>query len=245
LVGVKAGDSITVQLTFPVDYGAKDLAGKAASFAVAVKEVRVPQTVAVDDELAKRMGLENLAALRKAVSDQIARDYTDVSRARLKRALLDKLAEQHSFVVPQGMIDAEIGAILQQFRDLKEKGGLDPDEKEKTEDQVREEYRPIAERRVRLGLLLGKVGEMNNITVNDNEVSRALSEQARRFPGRERQVIEFYQNNAQAMAGLKAPLYEDKVVAFILELAKVSERAVAREELLRDPDAETAAVAAG
>ncbi len=243
LVGVKAGDDLTVQVTFPEDYGAKDLAGKAASFAVAVKEVRVPQTVAVDDELAKRMGLENLAALRKAVSEQISRDYIDVSRARLKRSLLDKLAEQHNFVVPQGMIDAEIGAIVQQFRDLREKGGLDPDEKEKTEDQVRDEYRPIAERRVRLGLLLGKVGEMNNITVNDNEVSRALSEQSRRFPGRERQVVEFYQNNAQAMASLKAPLYEDKVVDFILELAKLSDRSVAREELMRDPDAEPAAAA--
>ena len=238
LVGAKAGDKKNVDVTFPDDYPAADLAAKKAVFAVDVKEVRVAKPAPVDDELAKRMGLEDLAALKEAVKGQIAQEYADISRDRLKRGLLDNLSETTEFGVPEGMVEQELEAILEQFRSLGERNELEEEDKDKSEDELREEYRPIAERRIRLGLLLGRVGETNNIIVNDDEVSRALTENARRYPGRERQVIEFHQSNPQAMAQLKAPLFEDKVVDFILELASVSERTVTRDELLQDPEQE-------
>ena len=238
LVGAKAGDKKNVDVTFPDDYPAADLASKSAVFAVEVKEVRVAKSAPIDDELATRMGLEDLAALKEAVKGQIAQEYAGMSRDRLKRGLLDALSEAHDFGVPEGMIDQELEAILEQFRSLGERNELEEEDKDKSEDELREEYRPIAERRIRLGLLLGRVGETNNIIVNDDEVSRALTENARRFPGRERQVIEFYQSNPQAMAQLKAPLFEDKVVDFILELASVSERTVTRDELMQEPEQE-------
>ncbi len=240
LVGTKAGDKKNVDITFPEDYSAADLASKAAVFAVEVKEVRVAKSAPIDDELAKRMGLEDLAALKDAVKGQIAKEYADIARDRLKRGLLDSLSEAQNFGVPEGMVDQELEAILEQFRSLGERNELEEEDKDKSEEELREEYRPIAERRIRLGLLLGRVGETNNIIVNDDEVSRALTENARRYPGRERQVIEFYQSNPQAMAQLKAPLFEDKVVDFILELASVSERSVTRDELMQDPEQEGA-----
>lgn len=235
LLGVRAGEQRDVEVAFPADYPAPDLAAKEASFAVQVKEVRVARPAAVDDELAKRMGMDDLAALRDALRGQITQEYADISRDRLKHSLLDSLSQRFDFAVPGGMVEQELESILEQFRRLGEDGGLDEADKDKSEDDLREEYRPIAERRIRLGLLLGRVGETNHIVVNDDEVNRALSERARRFPGRERNLMEFYRNNPQAMAQFKAPLYENKVVDFILELAKVTEREVTREELTRDP----------
>ena len=240
LVGTKAGDKKDVSVTFPEDYPSADLASKAAVFAVEVKEVRVAKPAPIDNELATRMGMEDLSALKEAVKGQIAQEYADISRDRLKRSLLDTLSDGYEFGVPEGMVDQELESILEQFRSLGERNELEEEDKDKSEDELREEYRPIAERRIRLGLLLGRVGETNNIIVNDDEVSRALTDNARRFPGRERQVIEFYQSNPQAMAQLKAPLFEDKVVDFILELAKVSERSVTRDELMQDPEQATA-----
>ena len=238
LVGVKSGDKTDGGVTFPDDYPAADLASKAAVFAVEIKEVRVAKPATIDDELAKRMGMEDLSALKDAVRGQISQEYAEITRDRLKRSLLDELSKQFDFGVPEGMVEQELKAILEQFRNLGESNELEDEDKDKSEEELREEYLPIAERRIRLGLLLGRVGETNNIIISDDEVSRALTENARRFPGRERQVIEFYQSNPQAMAQLKAPLYEDKVVDFILELAKVNEREVTRDELMRDPEAE-------
>ena len=236
LVGVKSGDKTDVEVTFPEDYPASDLASKAAIFAVEVKEVRVAKPATIDDELAKQMGMEDLGALKEAVKGQISQEYGEITRDQLKRGLLDELSKQFDFGVPEGMVEQELGSILEQFRNLGENNELEDEDKGKSEEELREEYLPIAERRIRLGLLLGRVGETNNIIISDDEVSRALTENARRFPGRERQVIEYYQSNPQAMAQLKAPLYEDKVVDFILELAKVNEREVTRDELMRDPE---------
>ncbi|HYM30779.1 MAG TPA: trigger factor [Candidatus Cybelea sp.] len=235
LIGAKAGEARQVKVTFPADYGAKELAGKDAVFDVSVKEVREANKVALDDELAKRLGLENFAALQDAVRKQIQQEHAGYTRARLKRNLLDALAERYDFDVPAGMVDIEFEQI---WRQLQQDAGEQGIEKAsgKSEDESRAEYRKIAERRVRLGLLLAEVGRLNNIEVQPDEVTRAMVEQARRFPGQERKVVEYFQNSPEAMAQLRAPLFEDKVVDFIVELAKVTERKVALDELMRDPD---------
>lgn len=241
LVGAKAGETRTVNVTFPADYGAADLAGKSASFAVTINEVRAVEPQPIDDTLAQAVGMEKLDELRQAVSQQIERDYADLARQRLKRKLLDGLAERHHFPVPQGMIDIEFEAIWRQFEQerqrQKEAGAPEPDEPV-NEDEVKAEYRAIAERRVRLGLLLAEVGRTNNITVSQEELNRALAERARRFPGQERKVIEFYREHPQAIDQVRAPIFEDKVIDFILEIAKVEERAVPVSDLLEEDEEE-------
>lgn len=237
LIGAGAGERRDVNVTFPSDYGNQDLAGKAAVFEVEVKEVRETQPVEIGDDLAKRMGLENLAALRDAVKRQLEQDYASVTRNRLKRSLLDALADGHSFPVPEGMVDMEFNQIWEQVKG--QPGGIEAETKSsgKSEDTLKEDYRKIAERRVRLGLLLSEVGQRSNIEVKPDEVTKAMIEQARRFPGQERQVMEFYQKNPEALARLRAPIYEDKVVDYILELAQLTERKVSRDELVQDPEA--------
>jgi len=246
LVGAKAGEKRTVQVKFPTEYQAANLAGKDASFDVAVKQVRRAKPVAIDDELAKTVGLEGLDKLKEAVSGQIGRERAQYSRSRLKRALLDQLAGQHSFAVPPGMVDMEFESIWAEVgRDLERRGQkLPPPEDNaatvgdtgKTQGALREEYRGIAERRVRLGLLLAEVGRRNNIQVSQDELQRAMMEQARQFPGSERKVFDFFQKNPNMAAQLRAPILEDKVVDFILERATVTERKVSVEELLKLPD---------
>lgn len=231
LVGAKAGEHRDVNVTFPEDYPGKEVAGKAAVFSVEVKELRQPVPVAVDDELAKSLGLESLEAMRSDVRRQIENDYAAVTRSRMKRQLLDKLADAHDFTVPQGLVDAEFESIWKQIEADREHGSLDPDDEGKSDDQLKSEYRAIAERRVKLGLLLSEVGRINNIQVANDEVSRAVMNEARRYPGQERQVVEYYQKSPQALAQIRAPLYEDKVVDFIVELAKVAERKVTPAEL--------------
>jgi trigger factor len=229
-------------VTFPEDYGHKPVAGKQASFEVEVKQVKAPLPTAVDDELAKKLGLENLEALRQTMRQQLERDYAGLSRARLKRALLDALAERHDFPVPPGLVETEFdniwGQVEQERERLKQAG--QPAEPEKPEEQEKADYRAIAERRVRLGLLLAEVGQRNNVTVTQDEVNRAMAEQARRFPGQERQVFEYFQKNPQAQASLRAPILEEKVCDFIIEMAEVSDRKASVEELLRDPDEDEA-----
>jgi len=237
LVGAKTGEHRDVSVTFPEDYGGKEVAGKAAVFSVEVKELREPVPAAVDDELAKSVGLENLEALRKDVRRQIENDYAGVTRSRLKRQLLDKLSDAHDFTVPAGLLDAEFDGIWQQVEADKAKGQLDADDEGKSDDQLKAEYRAIAERRVKLGLLLSEVGRINNIQIASEEISRAVMNEARRYPGQERQVIELYQKNPQALAQLRAPIYEDKVVDFIVELAKVSERSITPAELSAEMEA--------
>lgn len=236
LVGVKAGDAKEVRITFPADYGAEHLAGKEAVFAVTVKEVRQAKPAAIDDSLAKSFGVDDLAALKAAVRDDIENNYNAMARTRLKRELLDVLAERHAFELPPGMVDTEFEAIWKQFEERKERGELDEDEKGKDDDALKDEYRKIAERRVRLGLVLSEIGRRNDIEVGQDEISRAIVGEAQRYPGREREVMEFYQKNQQARESLRAPLYEDKVIDFILELVQTDEREVTIDELLAAPE---------
>jgi trigger factor len=243
LEGLKAGEQKRVDVTFPEDYPAKTVAGKAASFEVTVKEVRLPAASAVDEELAKNLGLENLDALRKSVREQIEKQYADVAKNRLKRALLDVLAEHHKFDVPVGMVDLEFDQIWRQIEETKKQGQLDPEDAAKSEDELKSDYRAIAERRVRLGLLLSEVGRRHNISVPTEEMNRAMIDEARRHPGQERQVLDFFKNTPGALAQLRAPLFESKVVDFILELAKPTEKPVSVEELMKDPDDEPSAKA--
>ena len=241
LVGAAAGEHRTVTVTFPADYGANDLAGKEASFAVDVKEVRAVLPQPIDESLAEAVGMENLQALRDAVRAQIERDYAGIARQRLKRQLLDKLAERHDFPVPQGMVDIEFDVIWKQFeaeRERAKKAGLPDGEDGKSDEEIKAEYRAIAERRVRLGLLLSEVGRSNNISVAQEEINRALSEEVRRFPGHEREVLEYYRNQPGALDNLRAPIFEDKVIDYILEMAQVTDRAIGVAELMAASAAE-------
>lgn len=241
LVGAKAGEARTVKVTFPAEYGIEELAGREAEFAVTVKEVRAFQPIVVDDELAKDLGLDSLDALKRTVREQIEREYNAVSRQRLKRTLLDHLAATNDFAVPPGMVDLEFESIWKQFEEARsEHREAVAEDAGKSDEQLKAEYRAIAERRVRLGLLLSEVGTKNAISVTQEELNRALGEEARRHRGREKEVVEFYRNNPEALANLRAPLFEDKIVDFILEMADVSERAVSVEELLHgdEDDAE-------
>lgn len=241
LVGVKKGDETIVKVTFPEEYSTSDLAGKDAEFSVTVKAVRVPKEVSIDDEFAKSLGLDDLEALRNSFREQIAAEHLSYSRARLKRDLLDQLADMHDFPVPEGLVTNEFDQIWQQFEQererLKAAGQFEEEEdSEKSDDELREEYQDIATRRIRLGLLLAHVGDENNIQVDQQEMSRIISAEASRYPGQEKMVSDFYQENPQALVQLRAPAYEDKVVDFVLEIAKVEPKSVSLEELLRDPD---------
>lgn len=226
LVGAKAGDTREVKVTFPADYVFTDVAGKDAVFSVTVKEVRSGPPASVDDALAKKVGLESVDALRKAGRERLERQHAQVSRSKLKRKLLDALAEKHSFEAPKNLLESEYDNILKQV--AQSGGGAEPTDAEK------EEYKGIAARRVRLGLLLSEIGRKNNIQVGEEEMRRALAAEASKYPGREREVIEFYQKNPDALISLRAPIYEDKVIDFILEMAKVTDRTVSAAELIRD-----------
>ncbi len=238
LAGSRAGDHMNVKVTFPGQHPNAELAGKEAVFDVTVREHREPEAVSVDDSLAKDLGAENLDALRRTVRERIQSEYAALGRGRLKRQLLDKLAAAHEFTLPAAMVDAEFEAIWRQIEADRKEGRLDPEDQGKSEEDLKAEYRGIAARRVKLGLLLSEVGRLNNIQVSNEEVGRAIMTEARRYPGQERKVAEFYQKTPQALAQLRAPLYEDKVVDFILELARISERTVSSEELMALPGAE-------
>ncbi|WP_316976678.1 trigger factor [Shumkonia mesophila] len=246
LVGAKAGDHVAVSVAFPKEYGAADLAGKDAVFDVDVKEVRSTKPATIDDDFAKKAGLENLDGLKKAIRDEHEREFKAISRLRLKRALLDALAEMYDFAVPDSLVEAELNSIWAQFEEQRKQ---DPDaaKKEygdKSDDDIKAEFRAIAERRIRLGLVLAEVGQTNKIQVTQDDINRAVVAEARRYPGQEQKVIEYYKKNPEAMDSLRAPLIEDRVVDFMLEMAKLTERKVTREELLRDPDEDEAGKAA-
>ncbi len=236
LVGKKADTDAEVNVTFPEGYGNEALAGKPAVFEVKVKEVRAPKAAAVDDELAKSVGLESLDALKTAIRDEIARELDGVSRMKLKRALLDALSAGHDFPVPPGMLDGEFEAIWKQVEADKEAGRQDAADAGKSEDELKAEYRTLAERRVRLGLLLAEVGRANEINVTQEDLNRGIMMEARRYPGQEHLVLQYYQKNQEALESLRAPLYEEKVVDFILELAKITDKEVSVEDLRKDPD---------
>jgi trigger factor len=232
LEGASAGEKREVKVTFPADYRAKNLAGKEAVFAVTVKELKQPAKATVDDAFAQKLGAKDLADLQAQVRKQIESDYGALSRIRLKRQLLDKLASNHDFPVPHGMVEAEFANIWKEIENHKKAGTLDEADKTKSDEELRAEYRKIAERRVRLGLLLAEVGRRNKIEVSREEIGRAMVREAQRFPGQERKVLDFYQKSPDALGQLRAPLYEDKVVDFILELAKVQDRTVSGKDLV-------------
>ena len=230
LIGATAGRHLDIDVTFPETYPAEELAGRSVVFEVDVKEVKRPEQPAIDDGLAVKMGVENLEELRKAVSDQIRSDYDRVSRERVKRQLLDALAERCDFEIPRGLVDDEFKEIWGRLGD--EHLTSDEEDPPKSEEEAREEYRAIAERRVGLGLLLSDVGRRNNIEVQEDEINRAMAEFARRFPGKEHEIVRELRNDPQAIARFQGPILEDKVVDFILEMARVSEREVTPDELL-------------
>jgi trigger factor len=235
LTGVEAGADVTVNVAFPDAFPNPELAGKPATFTVKVKQVEEPKPLVLDDDLAKGQGFDDLDALKAAIREGIAREYTQLSRGRLKRALLDRLAESCRFDVPGGMVDLEFEAIWKQLKEEMERTGEAVPEG-KSEDDLKEEYRAIAERRVRLGLILSDIGQKNELKVEHHELNNAIMEQARRYPGQEQKVLQFFRNNPSALEQLRAPLYEDKVVDFIFQMANVSEKKVTPEELMADPD---------
>jgi trigger factor len=242
LIGMAAGETRQVKVTFPSNYTNEHLAGKDAEFNVTAKTVEAPGTVAVDDAFAKQLGLESPDKLKEAVKGRLQQEHAGLSRQRVKRQLLDKLDEMHKFALPPTLAEEEFKNVWNAVdSDLKAQGRSFADEGT-TEEKAREEYRGIAERRVRLGLVLAEIGERNKIAVTDEEITRAIVERARQVPGREQEVWEFYQKNPGALASIRAPIFEEKVVDFLLELATVSEKQVSREELLKDDEDEKSAV---
>lgn len=243
LIGKSAGDKVEVNVTFPEGYGNEELAGAPAQFDVTVHEVREAKPAAIDDELAKKVGMDSLDALKQAIKDEVTRDLDGIARTKLKRALLDQLAANHDFEVPQGMVEQEFEAIWKQVEQDKEAGRLDPSDAGKDDETLKADYRTLAERRVRLGLLLADVGQKAEVTVTQDDVNKALIEEARRFPGQEHLVFQYYKSNPDALNSLRAPIFEDKVIDFILEKAQVADKAVSAEDLRKDPDAGEAASA--
>ncbi len=231
LIGRDAGEACEVKVTFPESYGNDKLAGKEAIFACTVKEILQAVSAEVDDTLAKAVGLEDLKTLKEKVSEQIGEEHNRMTRDRMKREMLDILAEKHDFQIPEAMANIEFETIWRQIEKDRERGVVDPDDEGKEDEALKAEYREIAERRVRLGLLLSEVGRRNEIQVSQDEMKGALMREAQRYPGKEQDVFKFYQENEEAMAHLRGPLFEEKVIDFIAELAKVKEREVTFDEL--------------
>ena len=241
LIGMKAGENRVINVRFPNNYLSEKLAGKEATFDVTAKSIEAPGKVEINDDLAKVAGMESLDKLKEAIRDQLTRNHTAASRSKLKRQLLDKLDTLHKFAPPPSMLEEEFNAVWSQVTaDLDSQNRTFADENT-TEEKAREEYRVIADRRVRLGLVLAEIGEKNQIKVADEELSRAVVEQARQHPGQEQQVWDYYRKNPQAMAQLRAPLFEEKVVDFISELASVTEKKVSREDLFKQDEDQPAA----
>ncbi len=241
LVGVRAGEKRDVKVTFPAEYGAAHLAGKDAVFEVTAKTVARPAELKIDDELAKSFGLEGLDKLKAAVRANLEGEYSKVSRGKLKRALLDALDKRYSFELPPSLVEQEFAGIWGQVEAEQKRTGKTFEDEKTTEEAARADYRKIAERRVRLGLLLAEVGEKAEVKVSDDEVSAALVERVRQFPGQEKVVWDYYRKNAEALASIRAPLFEEKVVDHVIGLAKVTDKVVPKEELLKPDEDEEAA----
>lgn len=238
VIGLKAGDEKVITVTFPEEYPAENLKGAEVTFDVTVHEIREPKVPEIDDELAKKVGMDDLEALKGAIREQIQREYDNISRQKVKRELLDKLSDAHDFPVPPTMVDMEFDGIWKQVEQAKEQGQLDPEDEGKSDDELRADYRKLAERRVRLGLLLSEVGQKNEIQVNQEDLNRAIMQEATRFPGQEQAVFQYFMNNRDAINQLRAPIYEDKVVDFIIEKAKVEDKPVSADELTKQDDDE-------
>ena len=242
LTGAKVGDHIEVKVKFPNEYGSEELVGKAALFNVDVKELREATPAVIDDELAKKVGAEDLNSLKISFRDEHEREFKKMGRMRMKRSLLDQLEKNHDFEVPKTLEDQELEAIWEQFeqhRKQAEEQGIKEDPSEgKSNDELSEDFRNMAERRVRLGLLLAEIGRANNIDINQEDINRAMIAEAQRYPGQEQMVMDSFQKNPEAMQQLREPLMEDKVVDFIIELAKVTDITVSLDELMAEPESE-------
>ncbi|GGC56001.1 trigger factor [Chelatococcus reniformis] len=236
LIGAKAGDERVVKATFPDDYNAAQLAGKAAEFDVTVKAIEVPGELKIDDDLGKAFGMENLEALRNAVRDRVGVDFTAQSRRKLKRQLLDQLDKLYTFDLPPTLVQQEFDGVWQGVVGEMTRAKRSFADEGTTEEEATAEYRRISERRVRLGLVLAEIGDKADIKVNDDEITRALVERARQFPGQEKMVWEFYQKNPEALAEVRAPIFEEKVVDHLLTQAKVTDKPVSKEELFTDEE---------
>jgi trigger factor len=254
LFKAKAGAKLTVKIAFPKDYAAADLAGKDAEFDVTVKDIQLSEPAAVDDALAKAVGLADLEALKARIREEQGREYKEISRLRLKRRLLDGLSAAHDFEVPPTVVENEFNAIWRQFEQqraqAKEGKATDAEavtdaEKNKTDDEHKADFRTIAERRVRLGLLFAEVGRLNNIQVSQEDINRALVQQAQRFPGQEQAVVEHFRKNPEALQSLMGPILEDKVTDFILEMAKIKDKPATLDDLLKPDDEDNDGRAAG
>tara|TARA_R110001583_G_scaffold85564_2_gene224204 strand:- start:16480 stop:17904 length:1425 start_codon:yes stop_codon:yes gene_type:complete len=240
LTGANAGDETVVKVTFPENYGSDELAGKDAEFDVTVKEIKEKKPAEIDDELAKKLGQDTLESLKEAIRKDFGREYQSVARQKLKRDLLDQLADNHTFDLPSSLVENELTGIIGQIKQAREAGQEDDETKGKSEEELTTEFREIAERRVLLGLLLAEVGRNNNIQITQDDINKVLVAEAQKYPGQEQQVIEFYKNNPQALQALQGPVYEDKVVDYIVELAKVEEKTVTVEELLKPEEEDEA-----
>ncbi|TBR16714.1 MAG: trigger factor, partial [Chitinophagaceae bacterium] len=236
LVGAKVGADVEVKVKFPDDYQAETLKGKEAVFEVKVKEVKAPVEREADDELAKQLGLESLEKLREILKTNLEQQYAGASRFKLKRALLDALDAKHDFPLPPKMVEAEFSSIWEQLQQDKEQGGLPEEDAAKSDADLEKEYRKIAERRVRLGLILAEVGRLNNVEITAQELDQAMRQEAMRYGAQAQQIFELFRNNPQAQAQLRAPLFEDKVVDLIVEKAKVTDNAVTKDELLKEDE---------
>jgi len=235
MLGMKPGETRDIDVTFPESYQTEALAGKAASFKITAKALGKPGEAVVDDAFATKLGFESLEKLREMVAGQMQRELDQMSRLRIKRELLDVLAEKADFPAPQNLVEAEFAAIWQRVEQDMQSGEVDDEDRGKDTDTLRAEYRGIADRRVRLGLLLSEIGRVANIQVSQAELTQALRQEAARYPGQEMQVVEFFRKTPQAIEQLRGPLFEDKVVDYILEMAKVEDRVVAPEDLALPP----------
>lgn len=236
LVGAKVGDDVQVKVTFPENYQSEELKGKEAIFDVKVKDVKGPVDAPADDAFAERLGIENLAKLRELLKGNLEKEYAGASRFKLKRALLDQLDTKHDFPLPPKMVEAEFAAIWQQVEQDKEAGQLPPEDSKKSDKKLQEEYRKIAERRVRLGLVLAEIGRANNVQVTEQELGEAMRQEAMKYGPQAQQVFDLFRQNPNAQAQLRAPIFEDKVVDLIVEKAKVKDTKVSKDELMKDDD---------
>ncbi len=236
LVGAKPDSDVTVKVTFPADYQAANLAGKDAEFETKVKEVRSPVDSPADDAFAERLGLESLEKLKGLVKSNLEEQYAGASRFKLKRALLDELDTKHDFPLPPKMVEAEFASIWSQVQQDKEGGQLPPEDADKSEEQLTKEYRKIAERRVRLGLVLAEIGRANNVQVTEAELNEAIRREAIKYGAQAQQIFNLLRENQNAQAQLRAPIFEDKVVDLIVSKAKVEDKPVSKDELMKDDD---------
>ncbi|WP_336740983.1 trigger factor [Aureimonas altamirensis] len=243
LIGAKAGDEREVKVSFPEDYGAAHLAGKEAVFDVKVKAIAAPGELELNDELAKQMGLESIEKLREIVRGQIESQFGTMTRQKVKRQLLDALDKDYDFPLPEKLVEAEFNNIWSQVSRELEQSGKTFEDEDTTEEKAREDYRKLAERRVRLGLVLSEIGEKAGVTISDEELQRALFEQVRQYPGQEQQVYDYFRKTPEAIQSLRAPIYEEKVVDHLLGSVKVTDKTVSREELMKEDEEETSAAA--